>query len=267
MRLLPFVLAAFTLVLSACDTGGGAPQASVRYTVDSPAAVTFTGADGASRASQTSAAFQAEVAVEPGTPVVLTAVSTTGAPITATIVVDGALVGSRQGRSVRVESSSDRGAEAEVRGPVQALGTDRVTVGGIVFVVDAATRLYDRRNNAVPLSTFVVGTYVEAEGRALGGGTFQAKKIKLEDEANSDDEDDEDEDDREVEVSGALQVIEATSLSVGGRRFATTAATRYIGNRGETVARSSFRVGDLVEVDGYVLADGTLQARKVSLDD
>lgn len=266
MRLLSLGLAALTLVLAACDSGGASQQASVRYTVDGPAAVTFTGADGAPRASQTSAAWQAEVAVEPGTPVVLTAVSATGAPVTATIAVDGALVGSRQGRSVRVASSSDDGAEAEVRGPVEALGADRVTVGGIVFVVDAATRLYDRRNNAVPLSTFVVGTYVEAEGRALGGGTFQAKKIKLEDEANSDDEDDED-DDREVEVNGSLQVVDDASLTVAGRRFATTAATRYVGERGEAVARSRFRVGDLIEVDGYVLADGSLQARKVSLDD
>ena len=260
-------LLALALALSACDAGTS-PQASVRYSVDGPAAITFTGSDGQSRSASVAAAWQTEVAVEPGTAVVLAATSTTGAPVTASIFVGDALVGSRRGRSVRVASSSDdSGSEVEVRGPVEALGADRVTVAGRVFVVDASTRLYDHDDSPVPLATFAVGTYVEAEGRPLGDGTFLASKVKLEDESNSDDDGDDDDDGQEVEVHGSVQAIDGASMTVGGRRFLTGPATRYLDDDGNTLSRDAFRVGDLVEVEGYALADGTVQARKIQRDD
>ena len=267
MRLLSSGLLALALILSACDAGT-APQASVRYTVDGPAAVTFTGADGTSETSSTSAAWQTEVDVEPGTAVVLAATSATGAPVTASVFVDDALVGSRRGRSVRIGSSSDdSGDEAEVRGPVEVLGADRVTVAGRVFVVDASTRLYDRDNGTVPLATFAVGTYVEAEGRPRGDGTFQAKKVKLEDESNSDDDDSGDDSGQEVEVHGSVQAIDDASMTVGGRRFLTGPATRYLDDDNNPLSRDAFRVGDLVEAEGHARADGTVQAKKIKHDD
>jgi hypothetical protein len=252
-------LALLALALSACDAGSS--PASVQYTVDGPATVTFTGSDGLSQTSTTSAPWQTEVTAEPGTALVLTAASTTAAPVTATIAVDGQLVGSRRGRSVRVESSSDDdGDEVEVRGPVEALGADRVTVAGRVFVVDAGTRLFDRDDNAVPLTTFAVGTYVEAEGRPAGDGTYRAEKVELEDESNSDDP-------QEIEVHGALQAIDPTSMTVGGRRFVTVATTRYLDDDNNVIARGRFQVGDLVEAEGHVLADGAVQAKKIKRDD
>lgn len=271
MRSLSSGLALLTLalVLSACDAGTS-PQASVRYSVDGPAAVTFTGSDGQSRSESVAAAWQTEVAVEPGTAVVLTATSTTGTPVTASVFVGDALVGSRRGRSVRVASSSDdSGSEVEVRGPVEALGADRVTVAGRVFVIDASTRLYDHDNSPVPLATFAVGTYVEAEGRPLGDGTFRAEKVKLEDESNSDDDEggDDDGDGQEVEVHGSVQTIDDASMTVGGRRFLTGPATRYLDDDNNPLSRDAFRVGDLVEAEGYALTDGTVQAKKIKRDD
>jgi hypothetical protein len=56
-------------------------------------------------------------------------------------------------------------------------------------------------------------------------------------------------------------------MTVGGRRFVTVATTRYLDDDNNVVARGSFQVGDLVEAEGHVLADGTVQAKKIKLDD
>lgn len=253
-----FSLIVLGLLASGCDATGPS-AARVGYAVDGAASVTYTDADGTTKTATPNAAWRLDVDAPQGQSLVLTAASTSGAPVTATITVDNVLVASRRGASVRVESSSSSsGSEVEVYGLVEALGSDRVTVSGLTFVVDAQTRLYDRNNQTVPLSTFAVGTFVEAEGRLLGDGTYRAKKIKLEDD---------DGDSGEIEVHGTLQAIDAESMSVAGRRFVTGPSTRYLDDDGDPISRDAFRVGDLVEAEGYALADGTLRAEKVKLDD
>lgn len=266
MRHLPTALVLLALLVAGCDALD--PQAStarVSYAVDGAASVSYTDADGSTRTATPDAAWRVDVDAPSGQAVVLTAASATGDPVTATISVDDALVASRRGRSVRVESesssSSSSGYEVEVYGPVEALGADRVTVGGLVFIVNGSTRLYDRDNQTVPLATFTVGTFVEAEGRPNGDGTYRAKKIKLEDD------DDDGQGSGEIEVNGTIQSIDAESISVAGRRFVTDASTRYQNDDGDPISRDAFRVGDLVEAEGYVLADGSIRAEKVKLDD
>lgn len=259
MRPLLTALVALTF-LSACDAGQPATK-SVRYSVDGPAEVVFTDADGTSRSSSTSAAWEARVAVDPVTPVVLVVTSATGMPVTASIYIDDSLVRSRRGTSVRLEaSSSDTGSsEAEVRGPVEAVGSDRVTVAGRVFIVVSDTELVADDNTPVALSAFTVGTYVEAEGRPLGDGSFRATKIKVEDEG--------DDNGLEVEVHGPIGAIDATSFTVTGRRFVTGSATRYLDDDNNVIARDDFRVGEFVEAEGHPLADGSVQAKKIKRDD
>lgn len=262
-------LALVTLtVFSACDGGTSAP-ATVRYSVDGPAALTFTGSDGSTESAVATGAWQQSVSVEPGTAVVLTAASSSGAPVTATLTVDDALSRSRRGQSVRLESSSDDDSgELEVCGPVEALTSDRVTVDGRVFVVDAGTRLFDRNNATVALATFTVGTIVEAEGQALADGTVRASKVKLENDCDEDEDgDDGDEDGPEIEIHGSIQAIGAASMTVGGRVFATDAATRYFDDRHTPIARSAFQIGERVEAEGHVRADGTVLAQTIKRDD
>ncbi len=277
MRTLPLglhsglALVALT-VFSACDGGTSVP-ATVRYSVDSPAAVTFTGADGSTQSEVATGAWQRSVSVEPGTALVLTATSSSGVPVTATLSVDDALSRSRRGRSVRLESSSDDDSgELEVCGPVEALASDRVTVDGRVFIVDAGTRVFDRNNATVALATFAVGTIVEAEGRTLADGSVRASKVKLEDDCDDDggsggNGDDDDEDGPEIEIHGSIQAIDAASMTVGGRVFATDAATRYFDDRHTPIARSAFQVGERVEAEGHARADGTVLAKTIKRDD
>jgi hypothetical protein len=254
------LLAALAL-LAGCDAGGaGADALEVRYVVAGAADITYTGTAGTAEAS-TGSAWEQRLAVPAGTALSLTAVSPAGAPVTASIFVDGRLARSRRGPGVRVDATADGGGEAEVEGFVEAVGAGRLTVLGLVFVVDGNTRLRDGAGRAVPFSAFALGTFVEVEGRPLGDGTFRATEVEIEDEGGDD------EGGLEVEVDGTIQAIDAGSVTVAGRVFATTASTRYLDDDNAPVARSALTVGALVEAEGHQRADGTLVAEKVKLDD
>lgn len=249
-----------TLVLAACDSSGPTATAAVRYSVSGPATVTYTDASGVQTRAEPTEAWSQEVAVAVGTPVVLTATSATGAPVTALLRVDDALKAARRGVSVRLESRSsgdDDSRETEVRGPIESLSAAQVVVAGLTFTLTPSTRLRNDAGQTVTLDAFAVGTYVEVEGVPTGSDTFRATSLKIEDEGDG----------NEVEVEGTLTAIDATSVTVGSRRFVTTDQTRYLDDTNQPLARSAFAVGDLVEAEGSVRADGTLVAEKVKRDD
>lgn len=260
MRVLPLVL---IVALAGCDalssdTGRGA-DLDVRYVVEGDASVTYL-EDGDLRQSDTRGAWEARFGAAGDALLSIEAVSIDGTPVRARIEVDGSVVRAGQGSTVRLDSRTDdrSSGEVEVHGPVEAVGPDRVTVLGRVFVIDGATRLLGRDNETVPASTFTIGTFVEAEGRSHGDGTFTAKKIKL--------DDDDGDDSAETEVEGRIEILDAGSITVAGTRFTTDPATRWLDDDGDPIARSAFAVGDRVEAEGHVRT-GALYAEKVKLDD
>ena len=257
MRVLPLFL---LLVVAGCDALSDAGSTlDVRYVVEGDAAVTYLD-DGGLRQSDARGTWEARFDAADDAVLSVEAVSDDGTPVRARIEVDGAVVRAGQGSSVRLDSrTDDRGAGGvEVHGPVEAVGAGRVTVLGRVFVIDGGTRLLGRDNETVPAATFSVGTFVEAEGRARGDGTFTAKTIKLDDDGGDDG--------AETEVEGRIEVLDAGSVTVAGTRFATDAATRWLDDDGDPVGRGAFAVGARVEAEGHVRA-GVLYAEKVKLDD
>jgi len=76
-----------------------------------------------------------------------------------------------------------------------------------------------------------------------------------------------DDDGSEVEVRGKVDSVGGSSLVVGGRTVLVDASTRLLGRNNETIAFSTFRPGDSVEVEGVPQADGSLRATKVKLED
>jgi hypothetical protein len=259
------LLGTLLLSLTACDSGGTS-SVSVRYEVDNASEVAYTD-DNGSRQTSTSSAWSTTINASSETALALTATSSNGQPVTASIFVDDKLVRSRRGSSVHVEltaSSSSSGgsssSELEVRGPIEAITLTQVTVLGRVFQISSGTRLLNDDNATVSLAAFVVGGYVEVEGRANSDGTYQATKLKLED--NSDGSSG-----TEIEIHAAITAIDALSITVGGRRFVTSPTTRYLDDRGNAVLRTSFQVGEFVEAEGHAQADGSVQAKKIKRDD
>lgn len=267
MRLLSAGLLALALIFAACDSSAGpGATATVRYVVSAPAAVTFTDASGVTRSATASAAWDTEVAVAAGTPVVLTATSSTGHPLAASIYVDGQLAKSSQGTQVRLSTSSSTGTgEIEVEGVIESVSADQITVLGLSFALDAQTQFLDDDNNPATVALFVTGMRVEVKGRAIGGGAFRATRVKPDD--NGFDDDDNGDNGHEVEVNGTIGAIDAESFIVGDTRFITNDQTRYLDDDGAPIARSFFQVGDLAEAEGHRRSDGTVVANKIKRDD
>lgn len=265
MRFSLLGLLALTVALAACDSGSSPATASVRYAVSGPATITFTDASGASSSATASAAWDREVALAAGAPVALAAQSTSGQPVTATITVDGQLSKSSRGTNVRISTSpsSSSAGEVEVEGPIEALSATSITVLGISFSLDAGTAFLDDNNDPTTVAAFAVGTRVEVKGRSAGGGAFRATRVKPDDDSYDDDG----EDGQEIELHGPIQAIDATSVTVQGRVFVTSASTRYLDDDNNAIPRSAFQVGEFVEAEGHVQADGTVRAEKIKRDD
>src|SRR5262249_37026025 len=67
----------------------------------------------------------------------------------------------------------------------------------------------------------------------------------------------------EVEVEGAIESL--TPLKVQGRTITTNANTRIRGEDDATIALSALKVGQMVEVEGMLQADGTILAAKIEV--
>ena len=269
MRLFSAGLLGLALLVSACDSGTPA-TASVRYAVSGPAAVTFTDASGATATATTASAWETELSVAPGAPVVLAATSASGQPLTASIYVDGQLAKSSHGAQVRLSTSSSSSStgEIEVEGLIESISADRITVLGLDFALDGQTQFLDDNNDVALPSAFAVGMRVEVKGRATGGGTFRATRVKPDDNSYDDDgSDDNGGVGQEVEIHGTIGAIDAESMTVNGTRFVTTASTRYLDDDNNPLARSAFQTGDLAEAEGHRRSDGTIVANKIKRDD
>ena len=70
----------------------------------------------------------------------------------------------------------------------------------------------------------------------------------------------------ETEFHGQVTAIDGTTLTVGDRTVTVTDAT-VIRQNGANVALSAIAVGSFVEIDGALQADGTVLARRISIED
>jgi len=70
----------------------------------------------------------------------------------------------------------------------------------------------------------------------------------------------------ETEFHGQVTAIDGTTLTVGDRTVTVTDAT-VIRQNGANVALSAIAIGSFVEIDGALQADGTVLARRISIED
>jgi hypothetical protein len=135
------------------------------------------------------------------------------------------------------------------------------TVSGRTVHVSAFTEI-ERDDGPI-----FVGVRVEVEGRARSDGSIDAQEIEVKGQDDDDDEDeDDDDDDDEFEFKGVVQFLPNTAgfignWMVGGRTVRVTSATRINREEGPLV------VGALVEVEGVQLADGSILATKIEVEE
>jgi hypothetical protein len=69
----------------------------------------------------------------------------------------------------------------------------------------------------------------------------------------------------DAEFKGAIQSISAPTLTVSGRTVTTDSSTQFFSG-GAAVTLDAFSIGNVVEVEGVPQADGSVLARKISLE-
>ncbi len=96
-----------------------------------------------------------------------------------TAQADGSVLATR----VKLDDENDGEDEQEVEldGKIEAKSTSSIKVSGRTVMVDASTRVLDRKNNPIAFSVLKVGDGVEVEGKKSSTGDILATKIKLDD--------------------------------------------------------------------------------------
>lgn len=150
--------------------------------------------------------------------------------------------------------AGDDSDEFEFKGIIQSLpdAPGRIgdwAVGGRTVHVTAGTRI---REEEGPVQ---VGVLVEVEGVLRPDGSVDARKIKVEDEAA---------DDEDFEFKGLIESFPVGFIGtwvIGGRSVHVTALTRIEMEDGPVA------VGVLAEVEGFLNPDGSVDAKKVEIED
>jgi hypothetical protein len=193
-----------------------------------------------------------------------------GPGVDARLDLDGLQIGQTLTVTVRVSGSSaskvdDGGREVELKGKVDSVGSNSITVAGKTFKVDASTRLLGQEGATVPLSSFKPGDLVEVEASAQTDGSLLAKKVQLDD--GEDDGEDNGKSGQEVAFSGTISSLSPT-LMIAGRTVTTDGETKYLGRKDETLPKADvLKIGNKVEVDGPAQSGTSVLAKKIKLED
>jgi len=142
------------------------------------------------------------------------------------------------------------GDELELKGFVESVAADNssITVGGVIFVINAATIFED----GLTLGADLVGAFVEVKAD-LVAAEFVAVRVEREDDFDDDDRN------GEFEIEGILQSVDTTSspntFTINGITVPVTGASSL-----ESL------VGMRVEIKGSFNADGVLVLREAEQD-
>ncbi len=132
---------------------------------------------------------------------------------------------------------------------------------GAVTVKTDSTTLIRRGNTVIPLSQIQTGMRVHVKAMLQGDGTYLATEILLQDENIGGE--------REVEgsvasVNGGAKSFVVTTVS--GPITVKTGASTTFKKKGSTANFSDVVVGAMVEAEGTLQADGSILARKVTIE-
>ena len=155
------------------------------------------------------------------------------------------------------DGNDDNGAaEVNVRGLIDEITGNTITVAGQLFQVTDSTLWLDNDNNEISPNNFNVGDFVEAEGHTQGNMTI-AKKIKQEDENGNDDNGA-----KEINVRGLIEEISDNSITVAGHQLQLTDSTLWLDNDNNEIPPENFSVLDFVEAEGHTQGN-TTTAKKI----
>jgi uncharacterized protein DUF5666 len=125
-------------------------------------------------------------------------------------------------------------AEFEFNGIVESIGASSWTISGRVVVVDSSTQI---------IGTPALGDIADVDALRAADGTLTAVRIKVEDAEP-----------QEIEFSGIVESIGATSWTISGQAVGVDSSTQILGSPAQ---------GDTVEVKALKSSQGAFQATRI----
>lgn len=158
------------------------------------------------------------------------------------------------------DGEDNRGRRGSLSGFVTAVGTDSITIRGIIVKVTPTT-VIRHGHRRLTLAQIAVGDHAQAKGiMSADRKTLTASEIKVEDTGkDNDDTDDAVDNEAEAEglVAGLTGTCPAVTFTIGTTKVATNEFTKY-----EHITCLTLS-GAAVEVKGMRQTDGSLLATKV----
>ncbi len=147
-------------------------------------------------------------------------------------------------------------AYLKVEGAIEAIGEQSVTVQGMLFNVDSSTVILDADFQAITLADLSEGQMVHIKAKEQEDGSYLALRIKLENEPQA-----------TVDITGAIQAITSDSVTVNDMRFYVSEKTEIYDLQDQLITLADLQVGQIVEVKGTMLNDGTYCAGKIEVEE
>ena len=155
--------------------------------------------------------------------------------------------------AIKIEVKVEKAGEMEISANIDSLGTNFLIVGGVTFLVDDSTKVYDFHGNPILFSDLNQGQYVEVKGYLQADGSYLATKIKLEDDPNM------------ATYSGQLNGLGASKLVVAGREVQVNASTTVLDENYQPVDLNSLTLGTEVTVWALTGTNLTQEAVQVKV--
>ena len=168
---------------------------------------------------------------------------------------DGTYLASR----VKSEDGPGNENEVEITGYVTEVGTASFVINGTTFIVDANTEYRGRNGNTFSFEQIVVGILLEVKANLQTNGDLLATRVKTEDDHNQHN--------GELEITGLIESLSSSSLTVGQYEFFVDAQTVILDHSRMPISFSDLNVGDRVEVKAYRQPDNSYLAVRIKLED
>ncbi len=149
------------------------------------------------------------------------------------------------------------GEEFEVRGRITHLADSALVVDGVRFHLTRGTEIFDEEENIVLFENLTLDNFVWLQGRVEDEQTLIALRIKVLSSAQ----------DEKFEVSGPIEAVSDSSITVAGLEFLITERTELRGDDHFDLGFPALRRGLLVEVLALRGADNILWALRIKLDE
>ncbi len=132
--------------------------------------------------------------------------------------------------------NEDSENELEVAGLIDVVNSDNFFVGGYQIFINSQTKIYNQFKQSISFADLTVGTFVVVKAN-LQNNLYYALKIKVRTDNSN-----------ELHVTGAIEVLSGSSITVKGVVFLTDQNTEFIDNNRNSITYSDLKVGQIVTI-------------------